>query len=125
MSEPKQSLAPVAIPTEVKDIANAIANGQVKNAKMEWRSDGAVVFSADSPDGKSRIIMEKVEVAGLTEESRVTVAKPHDLDERLERVEVLRKRGMTQVEIAKRTMTSQKTVSNDIQELKRRGVVGI
>lgn len=125
MSKSKQSLVPVTIPAEVKDIANAIANGQVKNAKMEWRSDGAIVFSADSPDGKSRIIMEKIEVTGFTEETRVTVAKPRNLDERLDRVKVLRKRGLTQVEIAKRTMTSQKTVSNDIQELKRRGVIGI
>ena len=121
--KPSRALVPVAIPTEVQEIASAIANGQVKNAKMEWRSDGSVVFSADSPDGKSRIIMEKIEVAGLVEEKRVTVPKPRDREERLERVEVLHKRGLTQVEIAKRTLTSQKTVSNDVHRLKRRGVL--
>ena len=36
--ENEGSLVPSNIPTEVKDIAVAIANGQVKNAKMEWRS---------------------------------------------------------------------------------------
>lgn len=117
------ALVPVAIPTEVQEIAAAVANGQVKNAKMEWRSDGSVVFSADSPDGKSRIMMEKVEVAGLVEEKRVTVPKPRDREERLERVETLHKRGLTQVEIAKRTLTSQKTVSNDIEKLRLRGVL--
>lgn len=118
------SLVPSNIPREVKDIANAIAQGQVKNAKMEWRSDGTVVFSADSPDGKSRILMEKVQFAGVTEESKISVSKPTDMEERLQRVEVLHKRGMTQQEISKFTMTSQKTVSNDIQKLKERGVLG-
>jgi len=117
------SLVPSDIPAEVKDIARAIAQGQVKNAKMEWRSDGSVAFSADSPDGKSRILMEKIQFAGMTEEAKVSVSKPTDLEERLQRVEVLRKRGMTQQEISKYTMTSQKTVSNDIQRLKERGVL--
>ena len=118
------SLVPSNIPTEVKDIATAIAQGQVKNAKMEWRSDGTVVFSADSPDGKSRILMEKVQFAGVTEESKISVSKPSDVEERLQRVQVLSKRGMTQQEISKFTMTSQKTVSNDIQKLKERGLLG-
>jgi len=117
------SLIQSNIPTEVKDIATAIATGQVKNAKMEWSNDGTVIFSADSPDGKSRILMEKVQFASVTEESKTSVAKPRDVEERLQRVEVLRKRGMTQQEIAKFTMTSQKTVSNDIQKLKERGVL--
>ena len=120
--ENEGSLVPSNIPTEVKDIAVAIANGQVKNAKMEWRSDGSVAFSADSPDGKSRIIMEKFQFAGVTEESKINVSKPTNREERLQRVEVLYKRGMTQEEIKKITMTSQKTVSNDINELKKRGV---
>jgi Fic family protein len=119
----EHSLVASKIPTEVKDIANAIAQGEVKNAKMEWRSDGTVVFSADSPDGKARIIMEKIQFAGVTEESRINVSKPTNVEERLQRVEVLHKRGMTQTEISKITMTSQKTVSNDIQKLKARGVI--
>ena len=117
------SLVPSNIPTEVKDIANAIAQGQVKNAKMEWRSDGSVIFSADSPDGKSRILVEKVQFAGVTEESKISVSKPN-IEERLQRVEVLHKRGMTQQAISKFTMTSQKTVSNDIHKLKERGILG-
>lgn len=120
-----REVSPVSsnIPTEVKEIATAIAQGQVKNAKMEWRSDGSVAFSADSPDGTSRILMEKIQFAGVTEENKVSVSKPTHLEERLQRVEVLRKRGMTQQEISKCTMTSQKTVSNDIQKLKERGVL--
>jgi hypothetical protein len=113
------SLIPSKIPTEVKDIATAIAEGRVKNAKMEWK-DGSVIFSADSPDGKARILMEKVKFAGITEESKVSVSKPNR-EERLQRVAVLRKRGMTQMEIAQYTITSQKTVSNDIKKLIKRG----
>jgi len=121
--ENEGSLVPSKIPMEVKDIAEAIANGQVRNAKMEWRSDGSVIFSADSPDGRSRIIMEKLQFAGVTEESKINVSKPMNIEERLQRVEILRKRGMTQEEIKKITMTSQKTVSNDIKLLKKRGIL--
>ena len=31
--------SPAKIPTEVKEIAEAIASGNVKNAKMEWNDD--------------------------------------------------------------------------------------
>jgi DNA-binding NarL/FixJ family response regulator len=115
------SLIPSNVPVEVKAIATAIADGRVKNAKMEWKSDGSIVFSADSPDGQARILMEKVQFAGILEESKVSISKPRDREERLQRVAVLRKRGMTQMEISQRTITSQKTVSNDIKQLIKRG----
>ena len=67
--------------------------------------------------------MEKLQFAGVTEESKINVSKPANVEERLQRVEVLHKRGMTQEEIKKITMTSQKTVSNDIKVLKRRGIL--
>ncbi len=113
----EKSLSPSVIPREVKDIALAIAEGQVKNAKMEWKSDGTVLFSADSPDGMSRVLLQKVEFAGVIEESKTNITKPRNVEERLDRVEVLRKRGMTQTEISRLTLTSQKTVSNDVKRL--------
>jgi hypothetical protein len=77
---------PAKIPSEVKDIAEAISNGEVKNAKMEWRDDGSVSFSADSPDGKSRITMEKIDFSGVSQESKINISKPKSKEERLERV---------------------------------------
>lgn len=68
-------------------------------------------------------MMEKMQFAGVIEESKVSVSKPKDREERLQRVEVLKNRGMPQMEIAKYTMTCQKTVSNDIKELLKRGVL--
>jgi len=118
-----EDLVPVSVPVEVKDIAVAIAEGRVKNAKMEWLADGSVTFSADSPDGKSRIIMQKHEFSGVVEESKISISKPANKEERLERVAELRQRGWSQTKVSEVTMTSQKTVSNDEQELIRRGVL--
>jgi len=114
---------PAKIPTEVKEIAEAIASGNVKNAKMEWNDDGSVKFSADSPDGSARITMHKHEFAGIIQESKTNISKPSSKQERLNRVRVLHKQGKTQTEIAHYTMTSQKTVSNDVQELKKKGLL--
>ncbi len=113
----------ITVPTEVKDIASAIASGQMKNAKMEWRDDGSVLFTADSPDGTSRITLEKNAFAGIEESSKIDISKPRSKEERLERVQKLHARGKTQQEIAHYTMTCQKTVSNDIKELKSEGVI--
>lgn len=119
----KKSTALTSIPTDIKDIATSIAMGQVKNAKMEWHSDGTLVFSADSFDGGARIIMEKREFSGVVEHSKKEITKPISYEERLKRVASLKKRGLSQMEIRHYTMTSQKTVSNDIQELKKRGLL--
>lgn len=118
-----EDLVPVSVPVEVKNIAVAIAEGRVKNAKMEWQADGSVTFSANSPDGKSRIIMQKREFSGVVEESKISISKPANKEERLERVAELRQRGWSQTKVSEVTMTSQKTVSNDEQELIRRGVL--
>lgn len=114
---------PVKIPTEVKEIAELIATGNVKNAKMEWNDDGSVKFSADSPDGSARITMLKHEFLGITQESKISISKPASKKERLDRVKTLHKQGKTQTEIAHYTMTSQKTVSNDLQELKNKDLL--
>jgi Fic family protein len=108
------------IPQEVKEIASAIATGKVTNAKMEWRN-GEIHFMADNADGTARFILEKQEFGGVRSETRIGVPRPENREQRLERVLELRKRGMTQQKISQFTMTSQRTVSSDIQELKRRG----
>jgi len=114
---------PAKIPSEVKDIAEAIAKGDVKNAKMEWQDDGTVSFSADSPDGKSRITMEKVELPGVSQEVKINISKPKSKKERLQRVKHFYNQNKTQNEIAYYTMTSQKTVSNDLKELRQSGAI--
>jgi DNA-binding NarL/FixJ family response regulator len=115
---------PARIPTEIREIADAISSGKVKNAKMEWKDDGSMMFSADSQDGTARITMQKHEFAGIHREEKIDISKPKDKAERLERVKILRQQGKTQTEISHYTMTSQKTVSNDIRELKEQGFLG-
>ena len=110
------------VPREVHDIAIAISEGHVKNAKMEWK-DGSVIFTADSADGTARFLMEKQEFGGVISERKVNIPKPTDREERLERVLALKKQGKSQSEIAKFTMTSQKTISNDIKLLKERDLI--
>jgi len=113
----------VKIPAEVRDIADAISKGEVKNAKMEWSDDGSISFSADLSDGSARIIMNKKEFVGISQESTINITKPTNKNERLERIRILKAEGKTQAEIAKYTMTSQKTVSNDIKELKEKSLL--
>ncbi|MCX7066516.1 MAG: hypothetical protein NTW85_02290 [Methylococcales bacterium] len=111
---------PTKIPKEIKDIVESINNGDFKNAKMEWNDDGSVKFSADSSDGNSRIIMQKHEFSGISQQSKTDITKPLGKEDRLQRVELLHEQGKTQTEISTYTMTSQKTVSNDIKELKKK-----
>ena len=109
------------VPKEVLQITQAIENGLVQNARMEWKSDGSVTFSADSVDGHSRIIVEKQQITtGFEIETTARVMRKKGQD-RLSIVKALREKGMTQAEIARYTMTSQKTVSNDIRYLKENG----
>ena len=67
--------------------------------------------------------MQKREFSGVVEESKISISKPANKEERLERVAELRQRGWSQTKVSEVTMTSQKTVSNDEQELIRRGVL--
>ena len=78
---------------------------------------------ADSADGKSRLILEKESFGGVFSENKIDIPKPNDIEERLIRVKKMTEDGKTQKEISKFTMTSQKTVSNDIKKLKERGTL--
>ena len=123
MTNKDEQGAPTAlVPAEIHDIAQAIADGRVKNAKMEW-TNGSISFVADSADGTARFVLEKQEFGGVVSEAKTNIPKPSDKEQRLQRVKVLKEQGKTQVEIAKFTMTSQRTVSNDIKELKSSGLL--
>lgn len=111
----------VALPDEVLNIVNRISKGEVRNAKMEWSSDGSIDFTADSLNGQSRISITNRMLPGVIQESKSHITRPVDKEERLERVLQLKKDGKTQKDISFFTMTSQKTVSNDIKELKALG----
>ena len=111
----------VALPDEILKIVERVSRGEVKNAKMEWDGNGSIDFTADSLNGQSRISITNRVLPGVIQESKSHITKPIDKEERLERVLQLKKDGKTQKDISLFTMTSQKTVSNDIKELKSLG----
>jgi DNA-binding NarL/FixJ family response regulator len=105
------------IPNEVLKTISVINDGDLKNIKMNY-NDGNFEFHADSADGNSRIIMKKQQMKGVVSENKVSLQKPNSIAERRERVLHFYKEGLSQTKIADLTMTSQKTVSNDIKALK-------
>jgi len=108
----------------VKEAVSAIDQGQVKTVKIEVNSNGNCSLFVDSHDGKSRFIIERQQNSGISLESKADVSKPKSVEERRQRVAFLRKEhGMTQQEISEYTMTSQKTVSNDIKKLREQKIL--
>ena len=90
-------------------------------ARSQFTQDeNSVQFTADSADGKQRIIKHQNSIPGLQREQTEYVQKQNPVQRR-KVVKQLVSEGMKQTEIAKRTMTSQKTISNDIKVLKEKG----
>lgn len=107
----------VAVPLEVQEIVSLINSDQVGAWKMEKDSDGTVRFQGDTPDGNSRILIEKVSAGPYARTTTETTTKPSTIAERRELVSFLRDEGKKQTEIAARAKCSQKTVSNDLKAL--------
>lgn len=108
-----------SVAKHLRDMADLIESGEVSHYDIS-QNGSCVTFTADSRDGTQRIIKRQNDMNGLKRESTEHVVKQVP-KKRLGVVEKLVKEGMTQTEIAKRTMTSQKTISNDIQKLKKSG----
>lgn len=121
-----QELAPTGIsasdvlPPVVTQAIQAFQSGQVKNVQLSL-DNGKMKISADASDGSARYIFQQESFFGITETTNASISKPISKEERLNRVEQLHNQGKTQDEIKQYTMTSQKTVSNDIQELRKMG----
>ncbi|QOY68944.1 winged helix-turn-helix domain-containing protein [Pseudomonas sp. OST1909] len=110
--------ADAMVAKQLSDLAKIIQQGGV-DYTVQKKGD-RMVFTVDSPDGTQRIIREADSMTGLVRES-TELATKLPASQRRDVVKQLSDEGLTQIEIAKRTMTSQKTVSNDIKVLKRAG----
>lgn len=107
---------------QLRNLAAKVESGQVSSYQIT-QDKHSVSFTADSADGRSRIIKKQHSINGLHRESSEHIEKAHSPKKRREVVAVLHAEGKTQVEIAKRTITSQKTISNDIRWLKEHGKI--
>ncbi len=112
--------ADAMVAKQLSDLANLIQQGGV-DYTLQKQGD-RMVFTIDSPDGTQRMIREADSMTGLVRETTEFATKL-PLVQRRKVVRQLADEGLTQVEIAKRTMTSQKTVSNDIEVLRKQGLL--
>ncbi|WP_428739394.1 hypothetical protein [Sulfurimonas sp.] len=110
------------VPQEVLETIEYIANGNLRNIKMNY-NNGNFEFHADSYDGQKKFIIKKQHIPGIISESKMLVQNPNSLNERRERVLHFHKEGLSQTKISELTMTSQKTVSNDLKFLRDQGKI--
>jgi DNA-binding NarL/FixJ family response regulator len=119
--EPQHSLVTQSKQSTIstlRNLANAIEAGEIDNYEVSQSSDGAVRIKVDQ--GNKRVIQNHQQIEGYSCVENEFVEK-RPIKERRKVVEGLALEGMTQQEIAERTMVSQKTISNDIAALRRRG----
>jgi DNA-binding NarL/FixJ family response regulator len=107
----------VKVPQEVIETIKTIESGNLGNIKMNFEN-GNFEFHADSFDGQEKIIIKKQSIPGIISENNIFIQRPNSINERRERVLHFYNEGLSQNKIADLTMTSQKTVSNDIKSLR-------
>lgn len=125
MANMPQKIPSDSLPPMLVQAMEAIQQGNLSNVNIEISREPTLrtTLTANSPDGENRIILTTESYSGVSEVQQTQISKPANKEERLDRVEKLHKEGKTQTEIAKYTMTSQKTVSNDIKELRKKGKI--
>jgi len=104
--------------TTLRNLANAIEAGTIDSYQVTHTSNGIVNIRADQ--GDKRIIQKHRQTKGYTRVENEFIEKQSPRARRKTVLELTRE-GMTQQEIADRTMVSQKTISNDIAKLKELG----
>jgi len=104
---------------QLRDLAEQVQSGAIKSYEFKQTAN-SVTFSVDSADGNHRIIKHQDARPGLVRNTTEHVQKQSP-EERRQVVKELKLEGLSQQEIAKRTMRSQKTISNDIDRLKKDG----
>jgi len=104
----------------LRSLAQAIKNGTVSNYEFSQASDGSIRFQADSPDGTQRVIQTQQNANGYQRTSTERIQKQSPEDRR-QTVKHLIGEGLTQSQIAQRTLYSQKTISNDVRRLREDG----
>lgn len=103
----------------LRDLAEQVQSGAIRSYEFKQTAN-SVTFAVDSADGNNRVIKHQDARPGLLRNTTEHIQKQTAGERRLV-VKDLKQEGLSQQEIAKRTMRSQKTISNDIAQLKADG----
>jgi hypothetical protein len=104
------------IPDEIINALQAVQYGQLSNVSLNSNQHGFHLTAEDFTG--NRIIIEKYESNGISRKSVTEIDTPNQKAERQTQVLQLRQEGRTQAQIANHLGVSQKTISNDLKELK-------
>lgn len=110
----------LSVTNTLRTLADAIEEGAIKEYKIEQNSDGSIVVKADSSDGMNRLIQTQKVTEGYSR-SLVEHIQKVPAEQRRQTVKQLIEEGFTQTQIAEKTMCSQKTISNDVKQLRNDG----
>jgi len=104
----------------LRTLASAIESGDISKYDISQSSDGSITVKADSSDGNQRMIQTQTDMNGYSKLSTEHIQKQTP---RARRKTVLKmtEEGLSQTDIAEKTMVSQKTISNDIAKLREKG----
>lgn len=107
----------------VDTLKSIISNIEQTSEYTVVKKNNKLTIKIDAPDGKSRKIFSYEEIGpGVNSSTTINTTKT-SIEDRRNTVCNLYKQRRTQTEIASMTMTSQKTISNDIQKLKDQGLI--
>lgn len=104
----------------LRTLASAIESGDISKYDISQSSDGSITVKADSSDGNQRMIQTQTEMDGYSKLSTEHIQKQTPKARR-KTVLKMAEKGLSQTEIAEKTMVSQKTISNDIAKLRSKG----
>ena len=104
---------------QIELLAGQVESGAISRFQLT-QEDSSITFTADSADGCQRVIKAQTHAPGLYRERTEHIQK-QDPSQRRQLVKTLVAEGMTQTEIAKRTIRFQKTICNDIKKLREDG----
>jgi predicted HTH transcriptional regulator len=110
------------VATQLRTLADLVESGHIRNYQISQDAQ-SISFIADAADGRRRVIKHQHTLNGLRRESTEHIEKAASAEERREVVAALYAEKRPQVEIAKRTMVSQKTISNDLKWLRQQGKI--
>lgn len=111
-----------AIADQLQALADAIRTGAIGHYELSQTAN-SITLTVDSMDGTQRLIRSRDARPGLIREHETRIER-QSADDRRQTVKRLVEEGLTQTEIARYTLRSQKTISNDIQRLKKDGELG-
>ncbi len=110
--------------TTVASLFRYLASAAESNSTPDFsisKKGSKITITVDSADGSERFINSRENVPGLTRTTSEQVQKL-PIEERRKLVKKLHvEEELTQSEIAARTLYSQKTISNDLEALRRQG----